>query len=153
MIPARLMRSPGLQAALVFILSLVGSAPVSAAQVGRVFEDSSGSALDSAEIRVLRVGAGKVVAELETDSNGQFELAGFASRRLPHRHIEAELLAGYDAGASRQRHFESAHRASYTLWCYQRTRGGFSGASGAQRNRIRDESSIGRWPVAAVRQI
>lgn len=42
---------------------------------GRVVEDHSGSALASAEIQVLRAGSSELVADLESDTDGRFELS------------------------------------------------------------------------------
>ena len=73
------MRSLSLQAAFFLILSLMGSVPLSAAIVVTVVEDHSGGALDSAEVRVLRLGAAELIADLESNSNGRLELPDLPS--------------------------------------------------------------------------
>jgi hypothetical protein len=65
--------------AVFLLLSLYAGVASAGAIVGRVLEDHSGAALPSAEIRVSRDGSSDLVADLETNLNGSFEIPDLAA--------------------------------------------------------------------------
>jgi hypothetical protein len=57
-------------------LLALGALPVTAAIVGRVVEDHTGSPLASAGVRIFKAGASNVLADLDTDTAGRFQAPG-----------------------------------------------------------------------------
>lgn len=76
-------------------LALLHGAAVAATLAGRIVEDHSGVPLPSAEVRVYRIGAPGLAADLETDGEGRFQAS-----ELPEGDYRIEVAKANHAGVS-----------------------------------------------------